>query len=183
MHFNPEAGLHAASLRDITDIQASAIGKFFEQNHFIRFALTVADTLENPESWDPADVLCGMLLQRIADMANFAQPTAVFLILESSERLNPKLLKSLVGSTISDGKQHSQIFVGHLPKQAKEPLLEVADFVIHAAGGQLRRRLAGRPFPLRKDFESVFWSVPQELVHLNELLSVKQTDAPPAADA
>lgn len=182
-HFDPEAGLHAASLRNISDAQAGAIGKFFEANHFFRFALTVADTVENPQSFDPADVICGMLLQRIADMANLTQPTSVFLILESSERLNPKLLKSLVGSTIAAGDERAFIQVGHLPKQANSPLLEVADFVIHAAGGQLRRRLAGRPFPLRKDFESVFWSVPQQLVHLNELLSVKETNAPPDADA
>lgn len=173
-HFDPESGLHAASLKNITETQASAIGEFFKVNHFTRFALTVAETVENSESFDLATVLCGMLLQRIADMANFMQPNSVFLILESSDRLNSKLLQALVGSTISAGNQHIAIQVGHLSKQVNSPLLEVADFVIHAAGGQLRRQLSGKPFPLRRDFESVFWSVPQHFVHLNELIAVKQ---------
>lgn len=177
-HFNPDAGLHAASLRAPSEAQMSAIGEFFEANQFIRFALTVADTVDNPEKFDPAQLICGLLLQRIADMANLTQLTQVFVILESSERLNAKLLWSLVGSTISDGNKQSPIQVCHLSKQVNSPMLEVADFVIHAAGGQLRRRLRGNPFPLRKDFDSVFRKVPQELVHLNELFSVKQTSGP-----
>jgi len=42
-----------------------------------------------------------------------------------------------------------------LPKSANSSMLEVADFVMQAAGAQVRNRLQGK-FDIRKDFDLIF---------------------------
>lgn len=60
-----------------------------------------------------------------------------------------------------DGKRIP--FQCHLTrKDQAEPALEVADFIMHAAGGQVRGSLKGRT-GFRLDFQSVFQSVEDQL--------------------
>jgi len=169
--------MHAARMRKPTEAQMQALGVFFETNHFFRFACMAAESIENVDQIPIITAVGGMLMERVLDMATASKTTAVTVIFEHSQRLNRPVYESLAGRIISDGVNQSPVHVHFLPKAANSASLEVADFVMHAAGGQLRRRVQGKYCPTRKDFQSVFWRVPHHLSYHNELLRTRRVDA------
>jgi hypothetical protein len=82
-------------------------------------------------------------------------------VFEHNERTEP-LIKSAFSSTKAYGANAAarwqvptQFFFAF--KHMAEPLVEVADFVMHASGTAVRAHLqAGVPFLSRRDFASVF---------------------------
>ena len=169
--------MHAADLRNLTEGQMQAVGTFFETNYFFRFACMAAESADHCEEISIITAVGALLMDRVLDIATVTRTTEVTAIFEHSQRLNKSVFEALSGRVISDGITQNPVNVHFLPKSANSAFLEVADFVMHSAGGQLRRRLAGKYLPTRKDFQSVFWRVPGHFSHHNELLRARRVDA------
>lgn len=58
-----------------------------------------------------------------------------------------------------------------IPKAAGEPALEVADFIMHAIGRQVRQNLQSRAV-FASDFQAVFHHVDQRLVSYVEVATI-----------
>lgn len=67
----------------------------------------------------------------------------VAVIIEESERSSLLVARAFEGFGLRVEDQEVPVEVAFMPKSAKEPALEVADFIIHTAGGgRPARRLA-----------------------------------------
>jgi hypothetical protein len=159
-HFSgADAPMHASDLQAPSHEQLTALNEFFEQQTFGRFAVTMTHKTELPSDIKPIQVMPGLLRRRWVELTpRFVPlPIEVGFIHEASER-GDELLEKYFGPSIVtiDGKQ-VKVHHGIMPKG--DEALEVADFVVQAAGGQARHGLKpGRP--VRRDFEAVFRAKP-----------------------
>lgn len=169
--------LHAADLRKPTHSQLNGLEIFFTSYGFFRFGVMVSDTVKDDTNHGLIKLVGRMVLDRIADIAGHAHPVDVVIITESSDRTGRELMVELSGYRMGNGTIDFQPRVFTLPKSAGWSMLQVADFVMHAAQGQVRKRLDGRFFDgkpfIRKDFDAVFHRVDSRLAHYTELLEVR----------
>jgi hypothetical protein len=156
--------LHASEFsRNHTKEQVNAVANFFEQPTFMRLAAVLSVETELPNELEHIEVVLQMLGQRIQVLANRVQLNQVAIIFEHSERTKKLIQKYFAGFTvIKDGRE---VLTEPLwmKKAENEPGLEVADFVMHAVGRQVRSTIEKRQeFPL--DFQSGFMKVPSRLI-------------------
>jgi hypothetical protein len=151
--------LHASDLRAPAAEQLAALNNFFESQTFARFAVTMTCKSQLPSGIKPIQVMPGLLRRRWEELTpRFVPlPIEVAFIHEASDR-GDELLEQYFGPSIVtiDGKQVN-VHHGILPKG--DEALEVADFVVHAAGGQARHGIKPDR-PVRRDFEAVFLANP-----------------------
>jgi hypothetical protein len=150
-----------------------AISDFFAQ-HFIRFAVTTtANATALPPHLVPMEPVLLLLKKYVSDLsALVAHYERAALIIESSERADP-LLRQYFGE-LDLTRNGKPVDVEHCltPKRANEPGLEMADFVVNAAGSAAQFRIKGRDkFPT--DFIKVFHSVPAALLRYQHVVSVE----------
>lgn len=160
LHFGgANVPLHASELRDPTDMQVAAVGEFFGTQPFGRFAVTMTDKTALPDGIKPIQLMPGLLRRRWEALApRFVPlPVEVAFIHEASDR-GDKLLETYFGPSIVkiDGRQ---VDVHHAVMPKGDEALEVADFVVQAAGCQARRGIKPDR-PVRRDFEVVFRANP-----------------------
>ena len=159
-HFGgPNVPLHASDLKSPTNEQVAALGQFFETQQFGRFAVTMTRKTELPEGIKPIQVMPGLLRRRWEALTPRFQPlpVEVAFIHEASDR-GDALLERYFGESVVkiDGKQ-VKVHHGIMPKG--DEALEVADFVVQAAGGQARHGI--KPdHSVRRDFEVIFRAKP-----------------------
>jgi hypothetical protein len=168
-HFGDLAApLHAVDVaRAGTPEQKAAIGSFFARMHFPRVAslLTERTRLELPVT--RYDAVMSVLTEQIAQIARLVAFDRLVILLESSERGTPlaeQFCRGMELTVTEDGVTRS-VPTGfyHTPKSVCMPALEVADFIMHAAGTATRMHITtGRPFTGRRDFDAVFNSVRDE---------------------
>jgi hypothetical protein len=177
-HFADASGpLHAARLRNVSATQAEALGAFFRDNPFFRFAIMATESVELTDDVPLINAVGALLMDRALDMVRSVHATGIIVVAEHSDRLNRSVFAALGGRRVSIDGIESDVSVGFLPKSVGASLLEVADFVIHTAGAQLRTDAEGRIEPVRRDFKAVFWRVPSHLTHHNIVLRARQIDA------
>lgn len=157
----PDARLHASDRSIRTDANFSILAEFFSDRSFLRLAVMNIKSAILPDTIHPATVVTGAIQEDIAILANLLPCNAVSLVLESSRRADPILKQCF--SELGPGSIHLAKPLNHylMPKSGGEPGLEIADFIINAAGSQIRRHLRGEQGPA-PDFFDVFCRLPPE---------------------
>ncbi len=151
--------LHAAGLNPNPE-QAAALGNFFRDQMFGRFAAITTDRTElsSPLSrFESAALVMGKLIDEAATEYHFDQIAVIF---EHNQRTEPVIRRVFSSTkTYPDKAKKWQVPTEFFlaSKETAESVVEVADFVMHAAGTATRAHLeTGVPPLKRRDFASVF---------------------------
>jgi hypothetical protein len=169
---NPDIVLHAAAL-DVTDqSKLQAIANFFRSQPFSRFATVMKITTQLPPNVTPYQAIALNFRKRIEEIASRYLFDSVVLIFEMSSRLDLQLTEHF-GDLSGFDQKGNEINVEkfRMSKAVKEAGLEVADFIIQAAGTQVRNRMQGKMKP-RKDFDCIFRDVERKLTSYLEIDSL-----------
>jgi hypothetical protein len=160
--------LHAADMHSITKVQIEALGNFFNTYPFSRFFAILKITTYIHKYLTPYQLISGAFSKRIEKISSYYPFQSIVMIFESSERTD-LIAAEHFGSWrfIVDGEE-VPINRFRMDKSAREPGLEVADFIVHTAGSQVRNRLTGKK-GWRKDFETIFHNVDERLVSYLEI--------------
>lgn len=157
---SPHAPLHASNM--IWDpANYIVLSEFFLDRSFVRFAVVALKSAILPAEMHPAAPVMGALQEDIVGLASRIPCAAVTIVVESSQRADP-ILKRCFGELKPDAIELT-IPVSHclMPKSSAEPGVEIADFIINAAGSQIRKHLRGQQGPA-PDFSDVFCRLPVE---------------------
>jgi hypothetical protein len=176
---SPDASLHAADLRNPTEEQIEAITAFFTSGRFARIGVTITSATKLHPDLPTIELVAKALLNRIADVGQWTQLALMAVIFESSKRADPLLQAALADLRLEVDGARTPIEVFFMPKSANDPALEVADFIVHTAGGQARRKLGGKA-GFRLDYQAIFQSVDRKLVSRFDIDLVEK-NTPPAA--
>ena len=172
----PDIKLHASKLRNPSQVQVEALGVFFKNLPFFRFATVSARTARNETIETIVHLVSVMVMQQVAAFAQRTQPSAIVFIIETSERVDRALRMHFGAYRFGNGEIEIQPSVLLASKDARASCVEVADFVVHPAGAQVRNRLRGFKNLhniIRKDFDAVFHTVDRKLVDYRELLEAR----------
>ena len=169
--------LHASDLTEPTDQQIQGIANFFRTNQFARLASVIKDTSALVGEFSAYQAIALSLQQRFCEIASRTNqiPDKVFFIFEDSERGNNLAQQHFGFPSLYFNSQPVPVEWRFMPKSAGDPGLEVADFIMNAAGGQARinRNGGGRT---RRDCAPIFREVPSVLVSYMEIDEFKKAD-------
>jgi hypothetical protein len=161
-HFGgADVPLHASDLRTPTPEQLLALSSFFREQQFGRFAVTITPACRLPAGIAPYHIVSAAIRKRWEELTPrfHPQPVELAFLHEASAR-GDALVQRYFSDTVAhiDGKR-VPVHLGIMPKSAGDEALEVADFIVQAAGRQAIRWDGGdRRF--RLDFQSVFHANP-----------------------
>lgn len=177
-HFGgADVPMHAAESWTLTDAQKSEIGGFFRAGSFFRIAGVLSDKTALCDGVKPYPIATVTLLKRITEVANRIRFSRVALIFEEAQRTNRLVLRHFPGYRLQrewDSVTTPIALDGFfMPKTSREPGLEVADFLMHAAGSYVHSRLKGTDDPQRKDFKATFQDVDPRLTSFLEVIKVE----------
>lgn len=158
--------LHAADLRDPSSGQLEALGRFFRERTFFRMAAVLTEQTTINDGVSRLAVVTAALINRIAAILQRVPCSDIMLLFESAYSHGDLVWRTFEDMRLSrsiDGvATEIPIRMMHCGKELRLPSLEVADFVVQAAGAAVRGSLVGKPFLARKDFEAVFRTTPPE---------------------
>jgi hypothetical protein len=154
--------IHASQVRP-TPEQFRALREFFTGRGFFRLAVTTTKAMTYPDHLHSMQPVVELLKKYIVQIAALTTCASVALVFESSKRGDP-LIQTYFG-TLEISEDGRSIPVEHcfMEKKHGEIGLEVADFIVSAAGSQTRRFLRRDP-GFAKDFQDVFQVAPRILV-------------------
>ena len=161
-HFgDPDVALHASALRNPTQAQLDALNRFFREQEFCRFGVTITPNCKLPTGLTTYHVVSRSLHKRWEELTPRFRPipAEVAFIFEASERGDALVQRYFSDIVVTIAGSRVPIHLGIKPKWAGDEALEVADFIVQAAGRQARRWDTGDE-RFRRDFESVFQANP-----------------------
>lgn len=179
--------LHACDLRNPTSRQLYALNAFFKDMMFSRFASVLSiNTLIDPNIYieDTAqkdtihEIVVKNVLNRIAEVAKYHTFKKIIIIREESQRTDKLVFQHMKGMKFkierSDFHFYDSPLIFNMAKSEREPGLEVADFIIHTAGTQVKRNMSDKKINERKDFKIIFRDVDSRLESFMEITGTKK---------
>ncbi len=167
---------HATDL-EITPPRVEAIASFFREGSFGRIAILSSHETEKPDILPDFKVVARWVLEKIVKFVRLFDCDGVVLVHEESSRGDALFSRYFSGySIVTESKMTTTTlpFLKYrMPKRSLEPFLEVADLIVHAAGGQVRTSRVEGEWVARRDFGAVFRDVPDELSEFLEITSAE----------
>jgi Protein of unknown function (DUF3800) len=172
-HFGGEdVPLHANELRNPTTEQLDALSKFFREQQFARLAVTMSKSAVLPTGKTPLEIITGSMMNRYADLLRRVspEPNEVAFLHEASNRLDDAIEQHFGGTVAQINGKMIPVNKGLIEKSHGLPELEVADFIMHAAGRRAVQIHRDPAPPFGKDFIVVFQSNPilSSYIHIEE---------------
>lgn len=168
-----DIALHAADLRSPTQDQLNALELFFSKLPFFRFASTSARTFDNGSELSNVNLLVMSVMQQVCDFVSWTRPSQVLFIFEYSQRIGRELYSVLKSYKMGNDEYEVVPRVMYATKDLKLSCLEVADFIMHPAGAQVRNRInpskSKKPI-IRKDFDVVFNKIDPRFSSYQEMI-------------
>jgi hypothetical protein len=172
-HFGGEdVPLHANELRNPTTEQLDALSKFFREQQFARLAVTMSKSAVLPTGKTPLEIITGSMMNRYTDLLRRVspEPNEVAFLHEASNRLDDAMEQHFGGTVAQINGKMIPVHKGLIEKSHGLPELEVADFIMHAAGRRAVQIHRDPATPFGKDFIVVFQSNPilSSYIHIEE---------------
>ena len=175
-HFGGENfPLHASTLladHNPTPEQLAAIAKFFSEQQFARLAVTISKSAVLPSGKTPLDIIVGSMMNRYSDLLRRVspEPNELAFLHEASHRLDQAFEQYFGGMVAHVNGKIIPVHKGLVQKAQGLSELEVADFIMHAAGRRavhLHNDPKAKP---QKDFVAVFHTNPvlNSYIHIEE---------------
>lgn len=166
------AALHASEMkREPKNFEA--LRQFFLDRSLARVAVTAAKNISLPPTIPPCVPVMGQLRKEIETIASLLPCKQVRIIVESSQRADRLVRECFDQLGSLDASYLFPVERWFMPKSSNEPGLEVADFIVSAAGSQVKRRMRG-DHGHAPDFNDVFCRLPalgcryREVVRVND---------------
>ena len=162
-HFGgSDVPLHANELRNPTAEQIDALSRFFHEQQFARYAVTMSKSVALPPGLTPFDLAANALANRFQDllMRVLPEPDEVALLHEASDRCDRLVARVFGGTVVQINYKQAPVHKALVRKVHGMPELEVADFVMHAAGRRAVHLHRDPTAKVGKDFEAIFHSNP-----------------------
>lgn len=151
---DPDLPLHGSEFERTAD-NFAVLSEFFLNPSFARIVVTITKAASLPAGINPCVPVMGLLQEEIAFVAAALPCKSVWIIFESSQRADAIVQACFSQLTPIDGASPHPVVKSLMPKSSNEPGLEVADFIVSAAGSQAQRRLRGQSGKAL-DFNDVF---------------------------
>lgn len=182
-HFGGEHVLmHASRLRKASRRRREALKGFFSGNDFYRFAAMQNISTALAGELTTYKTAAITLMKRFEAVSRWCPMDRIVVVFESCRRLNSVAEQFFPLLGISEETPTGLVSVPirwlRMNKSEGELGLEVADFVMHAAGVQVRERRKGSE-GFHSEFEAVFHSVDRRLVSYIDIDTATHT--PPKA--
>jgi Protein of unknown function (DUF3800) len=155
---DPDLPLHASEIERKAE-NFAVLSDFFLDPSFVRIAATTTKAVILPPGMDPCIPVMGQLQKEIAFIAAVLPCKKVWIIVESSQRADAIVQACFSQLSPIEGASPLPMEKWLMPKSSNEPGLEVADFIVSAAGSQVQRRLRGQ-IGQAPDFNDVFCRLP-----------------------
>ena len=165
--------LHASELKSPTPQQFKALNDFFKDNSFFRIAGIACKNSTIDSDIGIYEIVATCLIKLITKI-RIGKITSIALIIEESSR-DYKLVKRYFKPhkiMTPEGEMPTRYFLGG--KSLNLSGLEVADFIVHTAGAQVRNRFINKSNRDRKDFKVIFKDVDEKLTGFGAISLAKK---------
>ena len=166
--------LHATNIK-FSAKQIGAVNHFFTKFEFFRVSALASKNTLSIKDFGTIEVVANALLNRICEVGRWAEFDRVFLVFEESQRIEMEVMRSLAKKKIKRNGIEIPVELALMPKSSCNPALEIADFVVHTAGRQVRHRNT-KDDQFLPDFTSIFKTIDNRLQSFMEITEIRQNN-------